>query len=245
MLKNKLEKVFIALAAFFLLIILAILAFSHINRRTNKAIIEMVFEYLDEHYESEMILESFGRNIVEHTGLLTFSKRDNPNFTFAVSIRRDRETSRYVIAQDMFLDGLISYELRELYRPVVYDIWGEGTHIAIGLVGFNSRNFPHLGEHSTIDDIGYSVNGLYRIAIAIPYLFDYEDRNIEVEKILEFINSIKTNDSLPLQITVARLLNEDEAGILPTSVSRSARIRDICSIENTEQLIGIIEEQWF
>jgi len=243
---RKIIKSIAVLAIFVVILLLLLLLLFYTNRKSDLRTLSTAFDYLSENYDQEMVLEHFFKNIVEQFIVLTFSKKDNPNFTFTLYMGMDRDTSRYRVIRDNYFEALILYGLEEKYAVIANRIWECDVVLSVFIDRFVVSEFSYLDEFSTIHDVeNNSLNELFRLSIDKLYPIRYADKEVEAEKILGFINYINKEEYLPSLIMFNRFLVLDGPVDRAFHNRETFTINDVRSITSIKQIIDFMESGWF
>jgi len=207
-----------------LIIVIAIIAYigfmlDRIDRRNEenrRAIIAVAERYVTDTYEHEMVYADFGRNVFTlKTGVysVSFSKENNLDFVFEVFLVRSIETGEFNVWKDNFFEVLIRNGLLERHAVAIYSMWNEDARIAVNINEQFLREISnYLDEFSTIDDIANDrLNNNFSIVVTIPYVFGFEEKELEAVRVYKLIRILQENEYLPSILAISRVREENLA----------------------------------
>jgi hypothetical protein len=237
-------KVFVLLVAVLVLLFCVLtLLFPNKYEKEKQNTIIVAQKYLIEYYEQEMVFENATRS-KEESWSIAFSKKDNPDFIFTVQVSKNKKTKEFRVWRDDYIKTLIEYELGEKYKPIVEQMWGDHVHVIITYQTY-AKDITYLNEYSTLDDIhSDDLNEKYRISIHIPYYFEDAEKDLEAEKIYNFIKVLQKDEYIPNDIAVYRKCTRNDASS-DMNKEECCNIYHIYYIESIEQVYEYIDEKWF
>jgi len=203
----------------------------------------MAEEYVRDKFEQEMVFVEVSRptSMEELAIKIIFSPKTNPDFKFAIYMFEDQETGEIEVSEDGYSDELICCRIIERYQVIANEIWdNNGIRIDFNIndrIGMNLifHAPSSVGEFAELDDIaGDIMDDKFIISLDICYSSEAAEKEIEAEKIYQFVKQIQKEDFLPERLVIYRVIEKDHSS---EKIYRLKNIGDINSVEQIYEMV--------